>query len=976
MGALFENNSGEYPTNTTTQVLDSYENIVDQTENLADAILDNLTPEQLNNLDFEVFNGFTVRDVLEIRAISVLMRTGFEAWKLGQAAFASPEAGLCVLFGILVADVAEEAIEKLVQFYSKVDDTTFQQSGLSNVQQSFLTGFFASIGGEVLSELVQDAFQILREQALYQPPNLDNAGEPGTTHGILHVDGSEIGAAGILEGNAAREDPEAFSRAFVQFALGYAEQIYQAEGALVDLNSPLSEGLVVSRDGLIELDLRKVSAELEEEGRETLRAELLSIVESTGALVHLPSSEKDALLLRFGLTYKPDFLVHARHNSPVGVLEFEGSESTKDLIISGLAGDFLEGGLDDDVLLGGIGDDLLYGGEGADVLLGEVGLDFLDGGAGDDFLVGGENADRLIGGVGTNTLVGGADVDSVDYRSNSTGINLEIKDIDENDTGNIYVGQASDLGNTFIDKIYSVEFFYGSDQNTDQISFQSSPIGWEISRGFASKRGTPVGSPELSFLGFEKVIGSNFGDTIEGAETDDILEGREGDDLFIAYRGNDVFYGGVNQDTADFSNVGPGLVATVNEVPSGTAFEDAHLLTVSSHSTTVEVYGIERIIGSSQHVDTLDLSVVADSVTVLQQGESENVVLYEGGSFTLEHFENFVGLSIGDSIIGNDLGNLISGNGGSDQLDGGAGDDTLFGDEDSDSLFGGTGDDQLYGGIGPDQLNGDAGSDILYGDEGGDALYGGSGHDQIFGGLGSDFIAGGIGDDVLYGDDDNSPDTLQGGAGADIFYLGAGDVVQDLDAEDTAVYINGIQLTGGDRPDSGSPFEGNNGESVDVPTNAEGEPDGPATVTPAGGGAPVTIGDFQNGEAGAYFTPDDDDEEDDEHDDTRDDFTGARGLISPLALDLDGDGVELTPLAGSITYFDLDLDGFAEKTGWVAADDGLLAFDRDGNGRIDDISELFGNASTNGFSELAVLDSNSDGVIDASDQDFTRLLVW
>jgi hypothetical protein len=57
---------------------------------------------------------------------------------------------------------------------------------------------------------------------------------------------------------------------------------------------------------------------------------------------------------------------------------------------------------------------------------------------------------------------------------------------------------------------------------------------------------------------------------------------------------------------------------------------------------------------------------------------------------------------------------------------------------------------------------------------------------------------------------------------------------------------------------------------------------------------------------------------------------------SPLVLDLDGDGIELTSVDGAAAFFDVDVNGFAEATGWVAADDGLLALDVNGNGIIDD----------------------------------------
>ena len=98
--------------------------------------------------------------------------------------------------------------------------------------------------------------------------------------------------------------------------------------------------------------------------------------------------------------------------------------------------------------------------------------------------------------------------------------------------------------------------------------------------------------------------------------------------------------------------------------------------------------------------------------------------------------------------------------------------------------------------------------------------------------------------------------------------------------------------------------------------------------------------------------------------------------ISPLVLDLDGDGVELVTLAASRALFDLDSDSFAQHTGWVASDDALLAIDRNGNGRIDNIGEVFGNGTTDGFSELRTLDSNTDGTIDANDAGFGELLLW
>jgi hypothetical protein len=113
----------------------------------------------------------------------------------------------------------------------------------------------------------------------------------------------------------------------------------------------------------------------------------------------------------------------------------------------------------------------------------------------------------------------------------------------------------------------------------------------------------------------------------------------------------------------------------------------------------------------------------------------------------------------------------------------------------------------------------------------------------------------------------------------------------------------------------------------------------------------------------------------------------------PLVLDLDGDGLEITPLKNGV-MFDADGDTVKNASAWIGANDGLLVRDLDSNGVIDSGRELFGDntrlangqTAAHGFAALADLDLGSvvngvtvgagDGVIDTRDACFAELRVW
>lgn len=141
---------------------------------------------------------------------------------------------------------------------------------------------------------------------------------------------------------------------------------------------------------------------------------------------------------------------------------------------------------------------------------------------------------------------------------------------------------------------------------------------------------------------------------------------------------------------------------------------------------------------------------------------------------------------------------------------------------------------------------------------------------------------------------------------------------------------------------------------------------------------------FKNVPFSSIFTTNDTEFDDTFKENLKDGFAYAETLRSPLVLDLNGDGITTTNVINGNIYFDHDANGFAEKTGWINAEDGFLARDLNKNGVIDDGSELFGNytvlkdgtLAANGFEALKDLDSNNDGVFDVNDEAFHDVVVW
>jgi len=110
--------------------------------------------------------------------------------------------------------------------------------------------------------------------------------------------------------------------------------------------------------------------------------------------------------------------------------------------------------------------------------------------------------------------------------------------------------------------------------------------------------------------------------------------------------------------------------------------------------------------------------------------------------------------------------------------------------------------------------------------------------------------------------------------------------------------------------------------------------------------------------------------------------------VLPIAVDLDGDGVEFSSVDSGLVLYDVDGDGVVESLrGWVDADDGWLVVDSDGDGVISLREELVladwaGGEDLNGdgvvtdLDGLVAFDSNGDGQFDGQDDRFGDFYIW
>ena len=394
------------------------------------------------------------------------------------------------------------------------------------------------------------------------------------------------------------------------------------------------------------------------------------------------------------------------------------------------------------------------------------------------------------------------------------------------------------------------------------------------------------------------------------------------------------------------------LGENINDQLTGTKDKNDLIFGEKGNDTLDGSTGTDVMIGG----DGNDTYKVDDSDDAIDEKAGEGKDFVEStATYTLPENVEDLTLTGKENIngTGNDLPNVIKGNTGNNKLEGGEGTDKLDGGGGTDEFYGGEGNDTLLGGSGNDKLDGGPGDDMLFGRGGTDTFIGGTGFDSYY----------------VY--------NYTGGA-QKLYNPRAVAHIDDEDGENGngAIFTQTGQLKGGKR------LKGEEGIYKDDSNNFyfwNGE-DGSTLKIKCATGSDIAVNNFFNKKLEIYLEQE---EEESASESSRELFRTAAITVSPIILDLDGDGVETTNI-NTGTFFDHDANGFAELTGWVSADDGLLVMDRDRNGTIDSGRELFGNATLlkngtkapHGFRALAELDSNRDGRIDANDAAYTQLRIW
>jgi Ca2+-binding RTX toxin-like protein len=264
-------------------------------------------------------------------------------------------------------------------------------------------------------------------------------------------------------------------------------------------------------------------------------------------------------------------------------LTLAGPQNTVGAGIDTLAGiENLTGSDYNDTLIGDDGVNFIRGGFGDDILDGAGDSDFLDGGSGDDLLRDSDGNDLLDGGFGVDTVsyrdAGAAvqvDLNSVGYYQDTIGAGedylLNVENLTGSGHDDTLIGDSKDnvlsggagadtlVGGLGADTLIGGaggDLLYGhyidntdkaDDIDIDASSYEgSTAVTVDLSLVTQTGTGDEAGD---QLYNIEKVIGSDFPDTLTGDDNPNILDGRAGADTLYGGAGNDTLIGGADGDS-------------------------------------------------------------------------------------------------------------------------------------------------------------------------------------------------------------------------------------------------------------------------------------------------------------------------------------------------------------------------------------------------------------------------------------------
>ena len=630
--------------------------------------------------------------------------------------------------------------------------------------------------------------------------------------------------------------------------------------------------------------------------------------------------------------------------------------------------DVLVGNDQKNEITGGGGFDLLYGGDDDDIFYGSTSAtgvfegDSYDGGVGDHDVV---SYEKLSAGLFFNIAASLTTVSATSAFTDNSDSFIEIEEIKGTDTRDVFKFSGN-LSNNNV--IYDAG---GEGNNYDLADFSS------YSTSVVINEDGSVDDAGITLVDFEEFKGGSANDEIHGNDKNNILRGGAGSDELYGEEGRDIFYGGAGDDelyggggvgdpdgdVASYEDIGNGIIVLTSggedpaSVQAGLAggqdtLNSIEIIKGSNHSdtfafsgtltgsNTMGYYGA----GSGAGKDIADFSLVTGNVDI-----SDGVSI-KGTQIYLYDIEHYIGSNQTDKVRATGKLDAPGGNyGGFIKVDTGNGNDEVWATGRGITVDLGDGEDKAHN-------------------------------------LGYSTV-------IYTGTGDGDKDVVQ---------LSQYAYVMDAGIEDRIEGINGYLSGGGKSHFSEKQWTYSNGAYYTINTNGDlvvcSLIKNPITgqnwttyianyTTVLHGSAGNTagillyeydyevfrIGEITSAPANYYWL-----------NGTLlkailesslgDRYTPADG--DPIVFDLDNDGLEVRPENILSPHFDMNGDGFAERVGWIGSGDAFLVRDLNANGQIDNITEMFGTATMDGYAHMATLDLNSDGVLNHLDAAWSDLKLW